>query len=113
MKILYLKITFFFERNFTCNKNKNIIENFKNKMILAITEIINSLQDFSFNGKTAMRYIQDIRPIVIVDEPQSVDNTPKTKEATASLNPLCVFRYSATQREKINLLYHAKIYFHL
>lgn len=33
----------FFETNFTCNKNKNIIENFKNKMILAITEIINSL----------------------------------------------------------------------
>ena len=66
--------------------------------------IINQAQD-RLNGETAMRYIQDTRPIVIIDEPQSVDNTPKAKEAIASLNPLCVLRYSATHREKINLLY--------
>ena len=57
------------------------------------------------NGETAMRYIQDTKPIVIIDEPQSVDNTPKAKDAIASLNPMCVLRYSATHREKINLLY--------
>lgn len=66
--------------------------------------IINQAQD-KLNGETAMRYIQDTNPIVIIDEPQSVDNTPKAKEAIASLNPLCVLRYSATHREKINLLY--------
>lgn len=66
--------------------------------------IINQEQD-RLNGETAMRYIQDTNPIVIIDEPQSVDNTPKSKEAIASLNPLCVLRYSATHREKINLLY--------
>lgn len=66
--------------------------------------IINQAQD-KLNGETAMRYIQDTHPIVIIDEPQSVDNTPKAKEAVASLNPLCVLRYSATHREKINLLY--------
>lgn len=66
--------------------------------------IINQAQD-KLNGETAMRYIQDTNPIVIIDEPQSVDNTPKAKEAVASLNPLCVLRYSATHREKINLLY--------
>ena len=66
--------------------------------------IINQAQD-KLNGETAMRYIQDTNPIVIMDEPQSVDNTPKAKEAIASLNPLCVLRYSATHREKINLLY--------
>ena len=66
--------------------------------------IINQEQD-KLNGETAMRYIQDTNPIVIIDEPQSVDNTPKAKEAIASLNPLCVFRYSATHKEKINLLY--------
>lgn len=66
--------------------------------------IINQTQD-RLNGETAMRYIQDTNPIVIIDEPQSVDNTPKAKEAIASLNPLCVLRYSATHREKINLLY--------
>ena len=52
-----------------------------------------------------MGFIQNTHPIVIIDEPQSVDNTPKAKEAIATLNPLCVLRYSATHREKINLLY--------
>lgn len=66
--------------------------------------IINQAQD-KLGGETAMRYIQDTNPVVIVDEPQSVDNTPKAKEAIASLNPLCVLRYSATHREKVNLLY--------
>ncbi len=66
--------------------------------------IINQAQD-KLNGETAMRYIQDTHPIVIVDEPQSVDNTPKAKEAIASLNPLCVLRYSATHREKINTVF--------
>lgn len=66
--------------------------------------IINQEQD-KLNGETAMRYIQDTNPIVIIDEPQSVDNTAKAKEAIQSLNPLAVLRYSATHREKINLLY--------
>ena len=66
--------------------------------------IINQAQD-KLNGETAMRYIQDTRPIVIIDEPQSVDNTQKAREAIESLNPLCELRYSATHREKINTLY--------
>lgn len=66
--------------------------------------IINQPQD-RLSGETAMKYIQDTCPMVMIDEPQSVDNTPKAKEAIASLNPLAVFRYSATHREKINLLY--------
>lgn len=66
--------------------------------------IINQAQD-KLNGETAMRYIQDTHPIVIIDEPQSVDNTQKAREAIESLKPLCELRYSATHREKINLLY--------
>lgn len=66
--------------------------------------IINQAQD-KLNGETAMSYIQNTNPVVIIDEPQSVDNTPKAKEAISSLNPLCVFRYSATHKEKMNLLY--------
>lgn len=54
---------------------------------------------------TAISYIQDTNPIVIIDEPQSVDSTQKAKDAIASLHPLCVFRYSATHREKVNLPY--------
>ena len=66
--------------------------------------IINQTQD-KLSGQSAMRFIQDTNPIVIIDEPQSVDNTPKAKEAIASMNPLCVLRYSATHKEKINTLY--------
>jgi len=66
--------------------------------------IINNPQD-KLNGETAMRYIQDTDPIVIIDEPQSVDNTQKARDAIESLNPLCELRYSATHRERINLLY--------
>lgn len=66
--------------------------------------VINQAQD-RLSGESAMRFIQDTNPIVIIDEPQSVDNTAKSKEAIASLNPLCVLRYSATHREKVNLLF--------
>ena len=66
--------------------------------------VINQQQD-KLNGDAAISYIQAARPIVIIDEPQSVDNTQKAKDAIASLKPLCVFRYSATHREKVNLLY--------
>ena len=66
--------------------------------------VINQKHD-RLGGEAAIRYIQDTHPIVIIDEPQSVDNTVKAKDAIASLHPLCVFRYSATHRERINLLY--------
>lgn len=42
---------------------------------------------------------------MIIDEPQSVDTTPKSKEAIASLNPMCTLRYSATHVEKHHMLY--------
>ena len=66
--------------------------------------VINQQLD-RFFGEAAIDYVKKVHPIVIIDEPQSVDNTDKAKEAIASLNPLCVLRYSATHREKINLLY--------
>ena len=66
--------------------------------------VINQQQD-KLQGETAMSYIRECCPVVIIDEPQSVNNTAKAKEAIASLNPLCVLRYSATHREKINPIY--------
>ena len=57
------------------------------------------------NGMKPIELIQETRPIVIIDEPQSVDTTPKAKEAIKSLNPLCTLRYSATHVEKHNLIY--------
>ena len=55
--------------------------------------------------KVPIEYIKETNPIVIIDEPQSVDNTEKSKDAINSLNPLAILKYSATHREKINLIY--------
>lgn len=57
------------------------------------------------NGMKPIELIKETRPFVIIDEPQSVDTTPKSKEAIKSLNPLCTLRYSATHVEKHNLVY--------
>jgi type III restriction enzyme len=51
-------------------------------------------------GSKPIEFIQATNPIVIIDEPQSVDTTAKSKEAIASLNPLCTFRFSATHRKE-------------
>lgn len=56
-------------------------------------------------NKIPIEYIKETNPIVIIDEPQSVDNTEKSKDAINSLNPLAILKYSATYREKINLIY--------
>lgn len=56
-------------------------------------------------GAKPIEFIQQTNPIVIVDEPQSVDTTDKSKEAIASLNPMCTLRYSATHIEKHHMLY--------
>ncbi|TPE52016.1 type III restriction endonuclease subunit R [Maribrevibacterium harenarium] len=56
-------------------------------------------------GARPIEFIQQTNPIVIIDEPQSVDTTPKSKEAIASLNPMCTLRYSATHVEKHHMLY--------
>lgn len=46
-------------------------------------------------------------PVVIVDEPQSVDGglTGKGKEALQMMNPLCTLRYSATHADKHHMVY--------
>lgn len=56
-------------------------------------------------GAKPIEYIQATNPIVIVDEPQSVDTTAKSQGAIASLNPLCTMRYSATHIDKHHMLY--------
>ncbi len=57
------------------------------------------------NGVRPIEFIQSTTPIVIIDEPQSVDNTEKAQEAIKALNPLCTLRYSATHRNLYNLVY--------
>jgi type III restriction enzyme len=57
------------------------------------------------NGQKPIEFIASTNPILIIDEPQSVDNTPNAKKAIETLNPLCRLRYSATHIEKFNLMY--------
>ena len=57
------------------------------------------------SGRQPIEFIQRTNPIVIIDEPQSVDNTEKAQEAIRALNPLCTLRYSATHRNVYNLVY--------
>lgn len=57
------------------------------------------------SGRAPKEYIASVRPIVILDEPQSIDNTTNGKRAIKSLNPIFSLRYSATHREEYNLMY--------
>ncbi len=57
------------------------------------------------SGRPPIEFVQAARPIVIIDEPQSVDSTEKAQEAIKALNPLCTLRYSATHRNLYNLVY--------
>jgi len=66
--------------------------------------IINQVQD-KISGRRPIDYIEATSPIVIIDEPQSVDNTDKARQAITTLNPLFCLRYSATHLTPYNLLY--------
>lgn len=65
--------------------------------------IINKPND-KLTGKKPIEFIQNISPIVIVDEPQNME-TENRKRAIANLNPLCTLRYSATHKNLYNLVY--------
>lgn len=56
-------------------------------------------------GQSPRELISSCRPVVIIDEPQSVDSTVKRKKAIRSLDPLFVLRYSATHKEEYNKVY--------
>lgn len=56
-------------------------------------------------GYKPLDLIKNTNPIVFIDEPQTTMSTPIRKKAVQGLNPLVTIRYSATHREKINLMY--------
>ena len=56
-------------------------------------------------GRRPIEFVQAARPVVIIDEPQSVDTTPKSRNAIKTLKPLFCLRYSATHHTPYNLLY--------
>ena len=58
-------------------------------------------------GEKPIDLIRATRPILIVDEPQSVDGglEGRGKEALGMMNPLCTLRYSATHADKHHMIY--------
>lgn len=58
-------------------------------------------------GEKPIDLIRATRPIVIVDEPQSVDGglEGRGKEALEAMHPLCTLRYSATHADKYQMVY--------
>lgn len=65
--------------------------------------VINRTND-KLNGREPIKFIQSACPVVIVDEPQNMESD-KRIAAIANLNPLCTLRYSATHRNRYNLVY--------
>lgn len=65
--------------------------------------VINKAND-RLSGQEPIRFIQQVHPIVIVDEPQNMESE-KRAAAIANLHPLCTLRYSATHRNRYNLIY--------
>lgn len=66
--------------------------------------VINREND-RMSGRRPIEFIQSACPVVIIDEPQSVDTTDKSRRAIANLNPMVTLRYSATHRNPYNLVY--------
>ena len=86
---------------------KDVADNELSKMTedeLKKLNVINREND-RMSGRRPIEFIQATNPIIIIDEPQSVDNTAKAKRAIANLNPASTLRYSATHRNPYNLLY--------
>lgn len=58
-------------------------------------------------GEKPIDLVRATKPIIIVDEPQSVDGgiDGRGKRALDRMDPLCTLRYSATHAEKHNMVY--------
>jgi len=56
-------------------------------------------------GNIPLELIKLTKPIVYIDEPQTTVSSKNRKDAVKNLNPLAIYRYSATHREKTIELY--------
>lgn len=87
MQIMIINIDSF-NKQANNKKTKNVIHDYRDQM----------------GGRKPIEFIQATNPIVIMDEPQNMESE-NAKEAIESLKPLCTLRYSATHRDKYNLVY--------
>ena len=93
-------------KNFATSQNIQI-------MVVTVGAInkkdVNNLYKDSENtgGEKPIDLIRATRPVLIVDEPQSVDGglEGRGKEALGAMDPLCTLRYSATHVDKHHMVY--------
>lgn len=93
-------------RNFSTSSNIQI-------MVTTVGAInkkdVNNLYKENENtgGEKPIDLVRATNPIIIVDEPQSVDGglTGKGKEALTAMNPLCTLRYSATHVDRHHMAF--------
>lgn len=93
-------------RNFATSSNVQI-------MVTTVGAInkkdVNNLykENESTGGERPIDLIKATSPIIIVDEPQSVDGglQGQGKKALDAMNPLCTLRYSATHVDKHHMVY--------
>ena len=93
LQIMVINIDAFsksFENENDASKNVNIIHRYNDKL-----------------GYKPLQLIQDAKPVVIIDEPQTTLSTPIRKKAVKNLKPLAILRYSATHKtdDKPNQMY--------
>lgn len=93
LQIMVINIDAFsksFENESDISKNVNIIHRYNDKL-----------------GYKPLQLIQDAKPVVIIDEPQTTLSTPIRKKAVKNLKPLAILRYSATHKtdDKPNQMY--------
>lgn len=62
------------------------------------------MEQDSFGAESPIDFIKQTNPILIIDEPQSVDGE-KTLQSMSEFNPLFTLRYSATHKVSYNKVY--------
>jgi len=114
LKQRYSKTIHSFEYN---SKDLNQLKHFiqdNNPQIMLTTiqaftaeeRILNQTErDDSIDGMSYLKALGSTRPIIIMDEPQEGMDTELAQKRLATLNPLYIFRYSATHKRVINRLY--------
>ena len=70
----------------------------------AFAKDINVINQLREQGLRPIEYLQQTRPIAIIDEPQNME-TDVRRRAIERLHPLCTLRFSATHRRHYQLIY--------
>lgn len=96
-------------RNFATSKNTEILLMTIDSFTTPTKNVIFKPSDKLPGELLPYQYLQQTRPILILDESQNY-NSEKSKAALRTLNPLFAVGYSATPRDKTNLVYRLTPY---